>query len=288
MGFVIGRMNETVVQLPCVSWLDDPTVHRLMLGQDAVSRSTSWVRGIVLHTTAGVPGGRDLRPQKILPGLGPKTATPRVGKFWSRELRHAGAHLVVDHDGTIVCLADLLGARALHAGAVNDCTIGIEIFQGADAEMYDEQLAIVVRLVDWLTARFGIQRQIPRSYRGPITRLAAGGRDVVGVYGHRDVTDRRGIGDPGGEIMRRLADAGYEPRDFEAKEDLREWSQRQKFLNSGYRSGLLVDGIPGKATWRALREAGRVAGMWIPRPGDEDVGGDLDEDVPETATGSSF
>ena len=88
--------------------------------------------------------------------------------------------------------------------------------------------------------------------------------------------------------MRLLAEAGYEPRDFEAKEDLREWSQRQKFLNSGYRSGLLVDGIPGKATWRALREAGRVAGMWIPRPGDEDVVGELDEDAPESATGSSF
>src|SRR5262249_12607049 len=140
----------------------------------------------------------------------------------------------------------------------------------------------------WLTARFGIQRQIPRSYRGPITRLAAGGRDVVGVYGHRDVTDRRGIGDPGGESMRLLARAGLEPRDFEVQEGPREWTQRQKYLNAGYRSGLVVDGIPGKTTWRALHDAGRVAGMWVPRPGDADVIVDLVDELPESAAGSSF
>jgi N-acetyl-anhydromuramyl-L-alanine amidase AmpD len=37
---------------------------------------------------------------------------------------------------------------AFHAGPVNDVSIGIEIYQGRDAEMYADQLAAVVRLAE--------------------------------------------------------------------------------------------------------------------------------------------
>lgn len=270
MGFIIGEKTEIVAGLPCSSWHDDPAnIPRLTMGQDARQRSTSWVRGIVLHTTKGVPGGKDQRPQDIRSGIGPSLgAAARVARFWSNDPGQAGAHLVVDHDGSIVCVADLLLDRAFHAGTVNDCTIGVEIYQGNAAEMYAAQLAQVVKLVDWLTVRFGIQRQIPSAYQGAIARLAAGGRDIVGVYGHRDVTENRGLGDPGNAIFELLASAGYEARDFEKKEDLAEWKKRQSDLNASLQAALDVDGIPGSATRQALLAAGRPAGMWVPRPGD--------------------
>ena len=191
-----------------------------------------------------------------------------MARFWSNDSGQAGAHLVVDHDGSIVCVADLLLDRAFHAGPVNDCTIGIELYQGADAELYDEQLVQTVKLVDWLTRRFGIQRQIPHHYKGPLTRLAAGARDVVGVYGHRDVTDRRGPGDPGDQIFNKLAEAGYETWDLERKEDLTVWKQRQTDLSRSSVSPIDLDGIPGLQTCRALGAGGRPGGMWVSRPGD--------------------
>jgi hypothetical protein len=227
------------------------------------------VRGIVLHTTKGIPGGSDHRAQRILPGMGPEGDDDvRVARFWSTSPKQSGAHLIVDHDGSIVCTADLALERAFHAGPVNDVSIGIEIFQGREAEMYQGQLEAVVRLVDWLTRRFGIQRQMPHRYMGgPLTRLAAGGRNVVGVYGHRDVTDNRGEGDPGDAIFELLAAAGYETWNFETKEDLEAWKERQMVLSTRG-APLTVDGIPGAGTRRAIEATGSPHGMWVSRPGD--------------------
>jgi N-acetylmuramoyl-L-alanine amidase len=270
MGFIIDDGDEVVAGLECASWRDNPEIPRLSAGGDARGRSTRWVRSIVLHTTKGVPGGHDQRPQVIMPGLGADRGDDvRVAKFWSIEARPSGAHLVVDRDGSIICLADLSLEAAYHAGPVNDVSIGVEIYQGDDAELYDGQLEVVVRLVDWLTRRFGIQRQIPHGYdRRPLTRLAAGGRNLVGVVGHRDVTERRGAGDPGNEIFRRLAEAGYERWDLEAKSDLGAWKQRQVALAAESQLSLDVDGIPGPGTCRALEALGRRHGLWVARPGD--------------------
>jgi hypothetical protein len=270
MGFVIDGVDEVVEGLACLSWRDDRRVPRLSSTGDGRRRSTRWLRGIVLHTTKGIPGGRDRRPQQILPGTGPDGGHDlRVARYWSGDPTRSGAHLVVDHDGSIVCTADLMDECAFHAGPVNDVSIGIEIYQGRDAEMYADQLAAVVRLVDWLTRRFGIQRQMPHRYvGGPLTRLAAGGRNLIGVYGHRDVTSNRGAGDPGDAIFELFIAAGYEPWDLEAVQDLEVWKQRQRELHIQTGAPLDIDGIPGGDTRRALAAAGRPHGQWVPRPGD--------------------
>jgi hypothetical protein len=118
-----------------------------------------------------------------------------------------------------------------------------------------------------LTEALGIQRQIPDAYHGrPLKRLIAGGADVVGIVGHRDVTAYRGAGDPGDAIFERLATAGYEAWDFDARVDLTTWRLRQRKLNADRGAGLRVDGVPGPATARALAEAGYPAGLWIRRP----------------------
>jgi len=268
MGVVIDGQNENVPGVAVDNWIATPALQRLKPGEDCRSRYTRWIRGIVLHTTKGIPGGSDHRPQVIKPGLGPnRRGDYTTAHFWATSTKHAGAHLVVDFDGSTVCLADLRTEASFHAGEVNEVTIGIEIYQGSDAELYQGQLDAVVRLVDFLTARFGIQRQFHKPYKGgPVARIAQGAQDVVGVYGHRDVTTNRGQGDPGNAIFETLERAGYEPFDFAISADKDAWRQRQEQLNTDLGLALPVDGVPGQKTVAALIQSGRPHGLWVEAP----------------------
>jgi hypothetical protein len=270
MALIIAGRPEDVPGLHTVSWRDHPEL-RLRRGEDFRARSTLWIRSIVLHTTKGLPARAGDPPQQLLTGIGaPVNAGQRCALYWSRDGRNAGAHLVVDHDGTVACCCDLQTEAAYHATVVNDRSIGVEIYQGPNSELYVGQLQAAVALVDWLTQRFGIQRQIPRGYpaaadHAPIRRLERGGEDCVGVFGHRDVTNNRGPGDPGDAIFTMLAQARYERWDYEAGEDLAAWRKRQADL------GIAPDGVPGLMAQRCLRSDGRLAGMWVERPGDADL-----------------
>jgi hypothetical protein len=272
-GVVINGVPELVPGLRVNNWLDKPGL-RLGPG-DFRPRKTKWIRQIVLHTTKGIPGGNDERKQVFHDGLGPfMDAALACTRWWTKSPEAAGAHLVVDHDGQISCCCDLQLEAAHHARHANQTSIGIEIFQGRDAEMYLGQLDVVVRLVDFLTRRFQIQRQIPHQYIGPVHRLESPDEiaDVVGILGHRDLTKARGPGDPGNKIFNLLGMAGYEPMDFDQRQDMAEWRRRQSKL------GLpKVDGVPGPSTCAALAAAGRPGdgrgrphGLWVTRPGDQD------------------
>jgi hypothetical protein len=269
MAVIVAGAPEEIPGLHTVSWLDHPQL-RLRQGEDYRPRNPStWIRQVILHTTKGLPGKAGDPAQTIRMGLGaPVNAGERCALYWSQDGRHAGAHLVVDHDGTIACCADLHADAAYHAGSVNERSIGVEVYQGAHAELYLGQLQAVVTLCDWLTRRWEIQRQIPTHYEGrPIGRLEEGGDDCVGVFGHRDVTATRGPGDPGDMVFYLLHQAGYERLDFSRGEDLGTWKSRQ--LGMGIAS---PDGIPGPVTVARLR-AGRPAGLWVVRPGDEPLVG---------------
>jgi len=263
MGVIVNGVAEEIPELRTLSAFDDPAFH---LGrEDWRTRRTTWVRSIFLHTTKGIPGGKDHRAQVIIPGTGPSAGNAeRVGRYWTSDPSSAGAHLVADHDAHIVCFADLAKDCTYHATSVNDVSIGIEIYQGNQAELYADQLAAVVRLVDWLTWRFGVQRQFHRPYTEGhcVKRLNDGGTDCIGVFGHRDQTNGRGPGDPGDHIFELLEAAGYEPFDFAAGEDLEVWKARQAEL------GVTADGLAGPATRAALEQAGHAGGLWVPRPGD--------------------
>lgn len=190
----------------------------------------------------------------------------------------------MDYDGSIICTADLMREASYHATTVNGVTIGIEIVQGATttpaqdgsapkgyAYFYDKQLDAVVVLLDYLTRRFRIQRQIQSPYHGsshPVPRLVAGGATCYGVYMHRDQTSNRGPGDAGDFVLQRILNAGYEPVDFAAGTDLSIWKMRQQAMNK-QGAKLAVDGIPGAGTARAIEQyRGRKHGLWIVRPGD--------------------
>lgn len=221
----------------------------------------AWVRQIIVHTTKGD------WPQTILPGAGPGGRDKNVADYWSTSDESGGAQLVVDSDGSVLCLADLALDAAYHATTSNMWSIGIEMYQEQGGGIYDRVLETTTFLVRWLCDRFRIAFQFPRrTYNNDaIDRMKFdGGPDMVGVFGHRDnawdfhrKTSSRGRGDPGDEIYRRLELAGAEGFDFQAREDIAVWRRRQQWLN-GQGEQLVVDGIAGPATITAVRRYAHV------------------------------
>lgn len=216
---------------------------------------------VVVHTTGGIPGGKDLRPQVLKPDAGNGTnAGPKYALMWQTDLsKFGGAHLIVDFDGMIYQCADLKTEAAYHNELNNGRSIGIEVCQDrSDASIYQAQVDSTVKLVNWLTAKFGIQRQICKlPYKGKPVIDLEGKFLKYGVFGHRNLTSKRGAGDPGDYLLQALADAGYEEFDFAEGEDVRVWQSRQGEL------GIKPDGLPGSATVAALKEAGYVDGLWV-------------------------
>jgi hypothetical protein len=269
-GVIMGGRAVPVPGFDVVNYLDDPRL-RLAAG-DRRLRSPgerAWVHLFVKHTTGGIPGGKDLRPQLVLPGLGPSTGGgDRVVDSWTHDVqRPGGAHLVVDQDGRAYCCADLLLEAAYHARAANGVSVGVEDVQGhARADLYQGQLdasaALVVALCRMMPVP--VQLQVPARYAGgPSRRLVLSQQrsaplaDVVGIVGHRDLTSERGAGDPGDASMAALVAAGCEAFDLDAGEDRVIWRMRQEKL--GIAS---PDGIPGPATVEAIRRSGRPSGIW--------------------------
>lgn len=265
-GVIIAGKREQIPGIDCENYLDNPVL-RLRKGEDFRARKTTWIRQIILHTTKGLPSGDNETEQDIRPGLGPSmNAGERCANWWSKSPESAGAHLVIDHDGAVCCCCDLLLEAAMHARHANETSIGLEIYQGRQAELYEGQLEVVVRLVDYLTRRFGIQRQVPNRYVGPVARLVDDVSDVVGVLGHRDLANNRGRGDPGSKIFYMLFAAGYEDMNYEVREDLDVWRRRQRDVLRMSKP----DGVPGPHTVHALRSFGKPHGLWVKRPGDDE------------------
>jgi hypothetical protein len=271
-GVMIDGKAVEIAKMDVQNFVDNP---KLKLAADDVRPRTAkeqeWIHLIVVHTTGGIPGGKDLRPQVIKPGFGPSSGGgERVVGTWTHDSeRHGGAHLIVDFDGRVYCCADLVTEAAYHATRANGCSVGIEVVQGKDAVLYQSQINMTARLVLWLCANMPtpIQAQIPTHYKyKPIARfvesqaLAVPLKDVVGVVGHRDLTADRGEGDPGNAIMDALASAGCERLDFEAGEDLAVWKKRQADLGIAD-----PDGVPGHETVKALRATRHPDGLWLLR-----------------------
>lgn len=269
-GLIISGREVAIPSVRVVNFRDDPKL-RLLMGEDGRRRKapkgakTPRVSSICLHTTRGIPGGKDKRPQQVLPGAGPSTdAGRRVVDMWTRDDRYAGAHLIHDFDQTVYQIADLVDEAAYHATTANDVSIGIEIVQGGQAELYEQQIHTTLAVVNFLTAHLGIQRQIPSKYRRrPHKRLEDGALDWWGVFGHRDQTSNRGEGDPGSYVMDCLATIGYERFDLDAGDDLKAWRARQEWLGFDAKDR---DGVPGPRTVAALRKAGFVDGLWACPP----------------------
>jgi hypothetical protein len=254
VSLVVDGAAVEIAGLWTRSFLDDPSLR--LASEDYAKRPRVRIRSIVLHTTQGI------WPQVVWPGGGKPGGAAANVNYWRNDHKCASSHLLIDGDGTVMCAADLSLEQTWHATAINPYSIGIETVQRSDGSLYHAQIEALVTLVDWLTARFRIQRQIPDVYRQAIPRLIGGGRDFVGVCGHRDQSRDRGRGDPGDAMFDALGDAGYERFNLVAGADMQTWKDRQTAL--GF-TGTDVDGVPLDQTCDALAKAGHVGGLWVPR-----------------------
>ncbi len=242
--------------------------------EDYRQRPRTTVQQLICHTTGGK------WPQAILPGKGQAGHAKRIADMWrgadrgGGERVHSAAQLVIDDDGTVVCLGDLIRQMSYHAEGSNPYSVGIEACTMPDGSIYEAVLATYVRLVCALTwsgfpgsGLLPIPAQVHVGpYRGdPLSRMEIGtglqrhqlgGPDMVGVFGHRDNTSERGRGDPGDEIFQRLTrQSGFESLDYATGEDLTVGKKRQSILVARGES-LVVDGVVGPATIAAMRRQG--------------------------------
>lgn len=275
-GMIVGGQRELIPGVDVENWKDVAS-YRLGIGSglDGTTRRRDDPQLVVVHSTKGIPGGRNAKPQRFRPGAGPKgTAAEATIRYWSLSPTQAGAHILIDFDGQVICTADLLREATYHAGGVNDVSVGIEVVQGEatdHAYFYEIQRTRTVQVLDWLTRRFKIQRQFPRGFTtgGWVPRLRVdGGISCRGVCQHRDQTPDRGRGDCGDWLVEDLTAAGYEGTNWARDEDLALWKMRQEQLN-GRGANLGVDGQPGRKTAEALeRFFQKKNGLWVSRPGD--------------------
>lgn len=234
---------------------------------DYTRRPTTWVRQIILHTTGG------LWPQYVRAGAGTFGHARQIADMWSGRDRdggdrvHSAAQLVVDFEGTVACLCDLVYDEAYHAEGSNPFSVGIEMSTMPDGSIYEATLAATAALVDFLCWP---TLPIPRQYHGapyrnqPLLRMERtdasgrhqlGGPNVVGVLGHRDNTSERGAGDPGNAVWIELAGRGFEGLDYSTDQDLSVGTRRQISLNRRG-AGLKVDGVVGPASLAAAEQLG--------------------------------
>lgn len=192
-------VDGVAVELPgcrALSWHDEPAL-RLHFPLMGLSRRQLEVQAVILHTTRG--DRSDLVLDVEAP---PEACTGRQTiHIWQRGDRHAGAHVVVDADGTLLCLGDLVREVSYHCVGLNGASIGVEVVQQPSGAIYRRQVDVVVALVQLLTERLRIPRRVAWPYRG----ARAGMELVRGVFGHRDASSNRGAGDPGDVIMGTIA-----------------------------------------------------------------------------------
>jgi hypothetical protein len=263
MSIVLNGQRVETPGLITISWEDDPKVPQ---ATDGYPR-TQWIRAIVLHTVKGKSG-------RLLPGTKPSTRAFTYAQYQANTSRDVSWDYTIDTDGTIVVSNDPLKRACWHAGSVNRYTLGIELVQEENGDLYEGQIDATVRFLDRLTLELAerghpIQRQVPmtsegRPVRGILKRFSDSekAKGVVGILGHRNQTTNRGPGDPGDFIFEALLKANYKGFDFDAGDDLTFWRDIQTRL------GVVADGVPGVSTQRALVAQGYKHGLWVSRPGD--------------------
>lgn len=213
-------------------------------------------------------------PEKILETPGPSArwgGAQDTVQFWAQKKDAngkaapvSGTHIVTGHNGMTVCTQDLCRFIGWHANQANNLSWGHEIKEVNGGGVHRQALlaAVEITLVDTLT--IGVQQQCPTHYKNgvPYPRFVNGGKDLVGVFGHRDVTTDRGYWDPGDTIFKLLVERGFESFDFYAKQDLDVWAKRQEWLKGlGFYKGI-IDGVAGYDTTMALKAAGFPNGIF--------------------------
>lgn len=208
---------------------------------------------IVLHSTG------DAAVQDITPGSG----TPTNPMAWcDADTRESNAHTAswdatIRSDGVLLWNNDPVKYEDYHATVMNPRSMGIELAQSP--QIYQVQVDTLVKVLDFLTAYFGIQRQFPSDRRVTPRLSVDGGSDYNGIVGHRNGDSNRS--DPGDGVFVALRASGYESFDLVSGEDKRVWVSRQTTL------GVPQTGWADAATRAALMARGYPGGIWVKRGG---------------------
>lgn len=262
MSIILNSQKFEIPGVKTVSWLDPEAARMGVKEVTDKTRRGTWIRGIVCHTIHGTLG-------KLLPGLGPDTdIDTKLARYQVNTERQVSWDFTCDMNGEWLVQNDPLKNYTWQATSVNGYTCGFELVQKDNGDLYEGQIAKAVEFVDFLTAKLGIQRQIPWDMakncppKGAVPGILDGGEDVIGVYCHYHQTTNRGYGDPGPWIQQALKNAGYETYAFNGDERTA-WKARQKALGFAPKD---CDGLPGPGTVAALKAAGKKHGMWVSRP----------------------
>lgn len=203
MLIIAGERVNTAFESIC--WLDDRKVPK---ATDGRPRAKDTVKAIVLHTVHGKVGA-------LKPGSKPSKRAETYARYQANTAREVSWHATIDTDGTIVQSADFALWLCWHAGAVNAWTIGIELVQDDDGALYEATINSAVALCELLCASLSIPRRVPvnaqgKPARGVVSALTGARGPWGGVFGHRNQTNNRGVGDPGDQVFDALLRAGFE------------------------------------------------------------------------------
>lgn len=272
MSLILNGIKHPTPNLKTVSWLDPEASQMKIKEVTDKNKRTTWIRSIVCHTVHGLLG-------KLLPGEGPDTKLDeRYANYQVTTDRDVSWDFTCDLNGDWIIQNDPLKYFTWHATSVNPHTCGFEFIQKDNGDLYEGQVAKAVLFIDILTAKLGIQRQIPWDFVNnkpnlkPIQRIAGvnHGKDVIGIYNHSNQTANKGPGDCGPWLPKALKEAGYELFNFDNSDDIIAWKKRQKDI-LGF-TDLEADGIAGPKTVQTLKSKGYKNGMYIQRPIDSLIG----------------
>ena len=263
MTITINNRDYTIPQLNTKSWKDGNSWLKYITDK---SPRIKPIRSIIVHTHEGLKSA-------LIQGVGaPSSTAQALARYQVNTDREVSWDYTVDSDGSVLAQNDPAIDYSWQAGSINPVSIGIELVQhnaNGTRSLYSEQIQKAVLLIDFLTAAFGIQRQIPwdkQRDKPVLTQIPRiqNNKTFYGILGHVQLTKDRGPGDPGEHIFYALRDAGYELFNISLDEDLETWKRRQAVL--GIQN---PDGIPGPETVRKLKAGGMKNGLWVSRPIDD-------------------
>ena len=181
-----------------------------------------------------------------------------ISRVWKEQGR-IGTHLIIDGDGSVGQLGDLVTRVGVHAhdSSTNWHSWAVELYRRKrDGAIPRITLETLVKVLDPVHTSLGIQKQCSEWEGDWQGRLADDSPHWNGLLRHCDVTPKRTVHDPSEVVMEFLRQCGYMFFDTRRREDVEFWKVIQKA------HGLNPDGWPGWDTCLALKADGVRGGIY--------------------------